>query len=199
GHDERDFEFATQFELPIVRVIAAAGERLDTPLTEAHTGDADTDTLVNSGEFDGMPVPQAKVDVTAWLALSGRAEPVTNYRLHDWTISRQRYWGPPIPVIYCDACGTVPVPDDQLPVELPFTQDFKPDDTGVSPLARVKEWYEVPCPKCGALGRRETDVSDTFLDSAWYFLRYPSADRDDVPFDAALTKKWLPVNSYIGG
>jgi leucyl-tRNA synthetase len=144
-------------------------------------------------------VPEAKRAIVAWLAEMGQGEAVTNYRLHDWCISRQRYWGPPIPVIYCDACGTVPVPEDQLPVELPFTHDFKPDDTGVSPLARVKEWYEVACPQCGALGRRETDVSDTFLDSAWYFLRYPSADRDDVPFDAARTKKWLPVNSYIGG
>jgi leucyl-tRNA synthetase len=146
-----------------------------------------------------MSVAEGKRAIAAWLEELGQGKAVTNYRLHDWCISRQRYWGPPIPVVYCDACGTVPVPVDQLPVELPFAQDFKPDDTGVSPLARVKEWYEVPCPRCGAQGRRETDVSDTFLDSAWYFLRYPSADRDDVPFDAALTKKWLPVNSYIGG
>jgi leucyl-tRNA synthetase len=124
---------------------------------------------------------------------------VTNYRLHDWCISRQRYWGPPIPIVYCDACGTVPVPEDQLPVTLPFIEDFKPDDSGVSPLARHAEWYHVACPSCGGAARRETDVSDTFLDSAWYFLRYPSARRDDVPFDRALTRKWLPVNSYIGG
>jgi leucyl-tRNA synthetase len=122
-----------------------------------------------------------------------------NYRLHDWCISRQRYWGPPIPIIYCDKCGTVPVPDKDLPVELPFVEDFKPDDTGVSPLARVESWYRVKCPSCGGQGRRETDVSDTFLDSAWYFLRYPSTERDDVAFDAARTEKWLPVESYIGG
>jgi len=199
GHDERDFEFATQFSLPIVRVVAGPHDSADEPLGGAYTGDADADTLVNSGRFDGLSVAEGKRAIVAWLEEMGQGKAVTNYRLHDWTISRQRYWGPPIPVIYCDACGTVPVPEEQLPVELPFTHDFKPDDSGVSPLARVKEWYEVPCPECGALGRRETDVSDTFLDSAWYFLRYPSADRDDVPFDAALTKKWLPVNSYIGG
>jgi len=124
---------------------------------------------------------------------------VVNYRLHDWCISRQRYWGPPIPIIYCDVCGAVPVPEKDLPVVLPFVEDFKPDDSGVSPLARHKEWYLVPCPQCGAMGRRETDVSDTFLDSAWYFLRYPSVGIDDVPFDATITRKWLPVNSYIGG
>jgi len=124
---------------------------------------------------------------------------VVNYRLHDWCISRQRYWGPPIPIIYCDTCGPVPVPEQDLPVLLPPIEDFRPDDSGVSPLARHEEWYRVPCPTCGAMGRRETDVSDTFLDSAWYFLRYPSVGNNDVPFDAEVTKRWLPVDSYIGG
>ncbi|HYF54266.1 MAG TPA: class I tRNA ligase family protein, partial [Salinarimonas sp.] len=110
-----------------------------------------------------------------------------------------RYWGPPIPVIYCDDHGAVPVPERDLPVLLLFVEDFTPDDSGVSPLARHKDWYQAPCPTCGKPGRRETDVSDTFLDSAWYFLRYPSSDRDDVPFDPDLTRKWLPVNTYIGG
>jgi leucyl-tRNA synthetase len=137
--------------------------------------------------------------MTAWLGERGGARPVVNYRLHDWCISRQRYWGPPIPIIYCDACGVVPVPESQLPVTLPYIADFKPDDSGISPLARHEEWYRVPCPACGAMGRRETDVSDTFLDSAWYFLRYPSVPRDDVPFDTARIATWLPVNSYIGG
>lgn len=124
---------------------------------------------------------------------------VVNYRLHDWCISRQRYWGPPIPIVYCDSCGPVPVPEDQLPVLLPSIDDFRPDDSGVSPLARHKEWYITPCPQCGKEGRRETDVSDTFLDSAWYFLRYPSVGFDSVPFDPEITKRWLPVDSYIGG
>ena len=199
GHDERDFEFAQVFGLPIVRVVAGAEQDAQTPFDgAAYTEDAGC-RLVNSGPFDGMSVADAKVQVTSYLAAQGHGQAVVNYRLHDWCISRQRYWGPPIPIIYCDACGTVPVPESQLPVELPFIPDFKPDDSGVSPLARHEEWYRVACPSCGGAARRETDVSDTFLDSAWYFLRYPSATRADVPFDAARTKTWLPVNSYIGG
>ena len=198
GHDERDFEFATRFGLPIVRVVAGAGEDADTPLAAAYT-ENEGGRLVASGPFDGLPVAQAKRDITAWLSGRDAAVAQVNYRLHDWCISRQRYWGPPIPIVYCDACGTVPVPEAQLPVELPDVEDFKPDDSGVSPLARHEDWYYTACPSCGGRARRETDVSDTFLDSAWYFLRYPSADRDDVPFDAELTRKWLPVDSYIGG
>ena len=210
GHDERDFEFAdvlgAQFSSQcglaradvIVRVVAGGDDAADTPLDAAFTDDAQA-RLVNSQQFDGTPVRDAKAKVTAWLQAQGCAEPVVNYRLHDWCVSRQRYWGPPIPIVYCDTCGTVPVPEEQLPVELPFLADFKPDDSGVSPLARDAAWYNVPCPSCGGHARRETDVSDTFLDSAWYFLRYPSARREDVAFDAELTKKWLPVNSYIGG
>jgi leucyl-tRNA synthetase len=196
GHDERDFEFATQFGLPIVRVIAGDGEGADTPLAEAYIGEG---VLVNSGEFDGIASEHASTRITQWLAEHDAGEPRVNYRLHDWCISRQRYWGPPIPIIYCDACGTVPVPEDQLPVVLPYVEDYKPDESGISPLARVEEWYRVPCPQCGGQARRETDVSDTFLDSAWYFLRYPSANRDDVPFDPEITGRWLPVHMYIGG
>lgn len=180
GHDERDFEFATKFALPIVRVV-------------------DAGTLVHSGQFDGLTVEAGGPAITEWLASKGAGAAVTNYRLHDWCISRQRYWGPPIPIIYCDACGTVPVPEADLPVVLPNIADFKPDDSGVSPLARHEEWYRVPCPRCGKKARRETDVSDTFLDSAWYFLRYPSVPRADVAFDRELTKRWLPVTTYIGG
>ena len=198
GHDERDFEFASVFGLPIVRVVAADGETAETPLAEAFTESADG-TMVNSGRFDGMPVSQAKREIVGMLGESGTGSAVVNYRLHDWCISRQRYWGPPIPIIYCDDCGAVPVPETDLPVELPFVSDFKPDDSGVSPLARHESWYLVDCPACGKTGRRETDVSDTFLDSAWYFLRYPSVGIDGVPFDSAITKKWLPVDSYIGG
>ena len=198
GHDERDFEFATVFSLPVVRVVAGEGDDDHTPLERAFT-DNTAGRLVNSAEFDGMSVPDAKRAITEWLASKNAGRAVVNYRLHDWCISRQRYWGPPIPVIYCDACGPQPVPEADLPVMLPDIEDFRPDDSGISPLARHESWYVVPCPKCGGTARRETDVSDTFLDSAWYFLRYPSADRDDVPFDAAITRKWLPVDSYIGG
>ncbi|HPF61069.1 MAG: leucine--tRNA ligase [Gemmatimonadetes bacterium] len=198
GHDERDFAFATKFGLPIVRVVAPAGGEADAPLEEAYVDNV-AGVLVNSGAFDGLAVPEAKARVTAWLAEQGHGAVKVQYRLYDWCISRQRYWGPPIPIVYCDACGTVPVPEDQLPVELPAIDDFRPDDSGVSPLARHAEWYFVPCPACGGQARRETDVSDTFLDSAWYFLRYPSSEREDVAFDPARTRRWLPVASYIGG
>jgi leucyl-tRNA synthetase len=198
GHDQRDFEFATKFDLPIVRVVCGEREDANTPLLAAFT-ECQSGTLVNSGVFDGFRVEAAKTAITELLAKGGAAKPVIHYRLHDWCISRQRYWGPPIPVIYCDSCGTVPVPEKDLPVVLPFIDDFKPDDSGVSPLARHEEWFRVSCPKCGETGRRETDVSDTFLDSAWYFLRYPSVGHDDVPFDKEMTRKWLPVDSYIGG
>ncbi len=196
GHDERDFEFATEFSLPIVRVVAAEGEDAQTPLAEAYSGEG---VLVNSAQFDGLGVDEGIERITEWLHSKGAADAQVNYRLHDWCISRQRYWGPPIPIVYCDSCGSVPVPEDQLPVLLPDVEDFRPDDTGISPLARHEQWYFTDCPSCGGRARRETDVSDTFLDSAWYFLRYPSADRDDLPFDPELTRKWLPVDSYIGG
>jgi leucyl-tRNA synthetase len=196
GHDERDFDFAREFDLPIPRVVAGPGEDADTPLAEAYPGPG---RLVNSGDFDGLEVEEGKRRITEWLQERRLAEARVNYRLHDWCISRQRYWGPPIPVVYCDGCGAVPVPEEYLPVVLPRVEDFKPDDSGISPLARVRDWYETTCPECGGEARRETDVSDTFLDSAWYFLRYPSTDRDDTAFDPEITRKWLPVDCYIGG
>ena len=198
GHDERDFEFATKFELPIVRVVAGERDDANAPLAAAYT-DSEIGTMVNSGPLDGMSVDDAKRAIVELLSKRGAARPVVHFRLHDWCISRQRYWGPPIPIIYCPSCGTVPVPEKDLPVVLPFVEDFKPDDSGVSPLARHEEWYRVACPKCGGTARRETDVSDTFLDSAWYFLRYPSVGNDEVPFEKTVTRKWLPVDSYIGG
>jgi leucyl-tRNA synthetase len=222
GHDERDFEFARRYRLPIVRVVAEApssagsssrAEREPAPSHRSRgTLPADPDlpleavyveneegVLVHSGQFDGLPVAEGKRAITAWLAERGAGRALVNYRLHDWCISRQRYWGPPIPIIYCDEHGAVPVPEKDLPVELPIVEDFRPDDSGVSPLARHESWYHVSCPVCGKQGRRETDVSDTFLDSAWYHLRYPSTEFDDRPFDPARTRKWLPVNTYIGG
>jgi leucyl-tRNA synthetase len=196
GHDERDFAFARQFGLPIVRVIAGPGETAATPLHAAYDGDG---TLVASAQFDGMSVADGTRAIVAWLAQSKAAEAKVTYRLHDWCISRQRYWGPPIPIVHCDKDGPVAVPEKDLPVLLPRVEDVRPDDSGISPLARVREWYETTCPKCGGPARRETDVSDTFLDSAWYFLRYPSSGRDDVAFDADITRRWLPVHCYIGG
>ena len=191
AHDRRDHEFATQFGLPVREVVRVPGEALPSVSLEG--------TLVNSGQFDGLACADAQHRIVQWLERQGGATATVRYRLHDWCISRQRYWGPPIPIIYCDRCGAVGVPEQDLPVVLPLIEDFRPDDSGVSPLARHKEWYNVRCPQCGAPGRRETDVSDTFLDSAWYFLRYPSTEFHDRPFDLERTKTWLPVTSYIGG
>ncbi len=194
AHDERDFEFARKFGLEIRRVVVpASGGEGELPFTEWDG------VLTNSGAFDGMHCREAAKAITQWLSERGLGSYQIQYRLHDWCISRQRYWGPPIPIVYCDDCGTVPVPEEDLPVELPYIEDFRPDESGVSPLARHEEWYRVPCPQCSKLARRETDVSDTFLDSAWYFLRYPSTEFEDRPFDPDLTAKWLPVDTYIGG
>ncbi len=159
AHDKRDFEFATQFKLPIRQVVAVEGETL--PSVSEHG------VLMNSGAFDGASCVEGARKIVAWLNGRGLASARVQYRLHDWCISRQRYWGPPIPILYCEKCGVVPVPEQDLPVELPLIEDFRPDDTGVSPLARHEEWYFVKCPQCGGRARRETDVSDTFLDSAW--------------------------------
>jgi leucyl-tRNA synthetase len=204
AHDERDFEFATQFQLEIRQVVRTTGNgKRETgnagPGTDQLPFTAWDGVLTNSGRFDGVPCREAVKAITEWLGQKQLAKPQVQYRLHDWCISRQRYWGPPIPVIHCEACGPVPVPEKDLPVLLPEIEDFRPDESGVSPLARHEEWYRVPCPKCGKLGRRETDVSDTFLDSAWYFLRYPSTEFAGRAFDRELTRKWLPVSTYIGG
>ena len=196
GHDARDFEFAQAFSLPIVRVIAAPGEDAETPLAEAYSDDG---ILVNSGDFDGLTVADAKQAIVERLKAEGDAKAQTNYRLHDWCVSRQRYWGPPIPMIHCTACGAVPVPEDELPVELPHLEDFRPDDSGQSPLARATDWFNARCPACGRNAHRDTDVTDNFLCSGWYFLRYPSTGRDDLAIEPQLTAKWLPVDSYIGG
>jgi leucyl-tRNA synthetase len=198
AHDERDYEFARRYGLEIRQVVEPtdSGDALD-QTSVLYTGwDG---VMVNSGQFDGAPCREAVRSITDWLEEQGAGRTRTQYRLHDWCISRQRYWGPPIPIIYCEDCGMVPVPEGDLPVVLPPLENFQPDESGISPLARAEEWYRVPCPRCGKQARRETDVSDTFLDSAWYFLRYPSTAFGDRPFDADLTEKWLPVDSYIGG
>ncbi|MHB8324548.1 MAG: leucine--tRNA ligase [Candidatus Dormibacteria bacterium] len=191
AHDSRDHAFARAFGLPIVEVISG-GDGAAT-----HTGSG---VLVNSGEFDGLAAPDpARQVITAAVAERGLGRTHVTYKLRDWGISRQRYWGPPIPAIHCPVDGAVPVPEDQLPVLLPQIADFRPLGTGESPLARDPEFFNTTCPVCGGPAQRETDVSDNFLDSAWYYLRYPSADRDDVAFDPELTRKWLPVDTYIGG
>ncbi|MBW2621547.1 MAG: leucine--tRNA ligase, partial [Deltaproteobacteria bacterium] len=194
AHDQRDFEFATKFGLEIRTVISPTAEIH--PLIEAYIGEG---RMVNSGQFDGLATEDGIRKVTEWLEGKGLAGFQVNYRLRDWCISRQRYWGPPIPMIYCDTCGIRPVPEKDLPVVLPYIEDYKPDGTGASPLKRFDDFYITTCPKCGGSAHRETDVSDNFLCSAWYFYRYPSTKFSDRAFDPELTKKWLPVDLYVGG
>jgi leucyl-tRNA synthetase len=192
GHDQRDFEFATKYRLPIVRVVAANADEADAPLTEVEAGDG---TLVNSGFLDGMSVDEAKRAVIGCAESEGWGEGKTVWRLRDWGVSRQRYWGTPIPFIHCAACGVVPVPKDQLPVVLPEDVDLSVPG---NPLVRHPTWKHVDCPQCGGKAERETDTLDTFVDSSWYFLRFASQPADR-PFDPAEVARWLPVNQYIGG
>jgi leucyl-tRNA synthetase len=196
AHDTRDHEFAKKYSLPIIEVVSSPEGTLSVQ-EEAYVGEGN---LVNSGTFNGLPAKtEGGKAITEWLMKTGEAEFMTQYRLRDWCLSRQRYWGPPIPIIYCDKCGTVPVPEKDLPVLLPYMEDFKPDGSGFSPLHRHEEFYRTTCPVCGGPAHRETDVSDNFLCSAWYFYRYPSTDFNDRPFDPERTKKWLPVDLYVGG
>jgi leucyl-tRNA synthetase len=191
GHDERDWQFARAHGLPILEVISGGDVE-----QEAWTGEG---LMVASADLDGTPSQEGRSRVIERLEELGRGHATVQFRLRDWLISRQRYWGPPIPIIHCPTCGPVGVPESELPVLLPDVEDFKPIGTGRSPLASVEEWVNVPCPTCGGPARRETDVSDTFLDSSWYFLRYPSTDFDDRAFDRERTWRWLPVDVYIGG
>jgi leucyl-tRNA synthetase len=197
AHDQRDFEFATKHQLPIRVVIQPAGGALaldDAGLSEAFT---EYGVLANSGPFDGLTSEQA-IDAIAGEARSrGIGDKTVQYRLKDWGISRQRYWGTPIPMISCERDGIVPVPDDQLPVELPRVTEFT--GQGSSPLARVPEFVNVACPRCGELARRETDTMDTFVDSSWYFLRFCDPTNEMLPFDGAAAKYWMPVDFYSGG
>ncbi len=193
GHDQRDFEFATKYKLPIERVVASDPANADAPFAgEAESGDG---VIVNSDFLDGKSVEDAKADVIARAEQGGWGEGTTVWRLRDWGISRQRYWGTPIPFIHCDSCGVVPVPKDQLPVTLPDDVDF---ETPGNPLERHATWKHVDCPKCGGKAERETDTLDTFTNSSWYFLRFASQPAD-AAFDAEEVAKWMPVEHYIGG
>jgi len=193
AHDERDFEFARKFKLPVRTVIAPPGWAGE-GLSEAYTG---LGTMVNSGEFSGLPSEQGYEAICALLEKKRWGKRTVVYRLRDWLISRQRYWGAPIPMIYCDKCGVVPVPEKNLPVLLPPDAEFKP--TGESPLKYCSGFVNTTCPKCSGPARRETDTMDTFMCSSWYFLRYTSPKTRSAPFDAAKVKYWLPVDLYTGG
>jgi leucyl-tRNA synthetase len=195
AHDERDHAFAVTYGLPILQVVARKdGEIGEEGAYVAHTDD---EVLLNSEQFDGLPVPEAKRAIVAWLEERELGRATIGYRLRDWLLSRQRYWGAPIPVIHCERDGIVPVPEDQLPVELPEVEDYLPK--GRSPLATAEEWVNVECPVCGGPAKRETDTMDTFVDSSWYFLRYTDPHNDRAPFDRPIADYWLPVNQYIGG
>jgi leucyl-tRNA synthetase len=193
AHDERDLEFARKFKLPVRIVIAPPGWTGE-ELAEAYTGSG---TMVNSGEFSGLPSEQGYEAICALLEEKGWGKQTVIYRLRDWLISRQRYWGAPIPIIYCDKCGIVPVPEEDLPVLLPPDAEFKP--TGESPLKYCQSFVNTTCPKCSGPARRETDTMDTFMCSSWYFLRYTSPQTRDAPFDTDKMKYWLPVDLYTGG
>jgi leucyl-tRNA synthetase len=195
AHDQRDFEFAKKYRLPIRLVIQPAGHDLTTEtLSEAYV---DEGGMVESGAFSGLPNTEGKEKIAAFAESKGWGKREIRYRLRDWGVSRQRYWGTPIPIIYCDGCGTVPVPEAQLPVELPKDVPFT--GKGGSPLRESKLFSQVACPKCGGAARRETDTMDTFVDSSWYFLRYTSARLPTAPFDVDHAQYWMAVDQYIGG
>lgn len=191
AHDERDFAFATKFNLPIERVITnKKGEEVELPYCEYGV-------ITNSGEFNGLTTEEGKVKIVEKLEKQGLGHQKVNYRLRDWLVSRQRYWGAPIPIIYCDKCGTVPVPEENLPVELPYDVEFAPD--GKSPLAKCEDFVNTTCPCCGGPAKREADTLDTFVCSSWYYLRYPDNKNSEKPFDSEIINKMLPVDKYVGG
>ena len=197
AHDERDFAFARQFGLAIRRVVAAPGTDANAPMDDAYIAHATDERLVNSGEFDGSPADEGGAAIVTRLAEAGSAEPKVTYRLRDWLISRQRYWGTPIPVIYCERDGIVPVPDSDLPVRLPESVDYK--GSGSNPLDHDEAFLRVDCPRCGGPARRETDTMDTFVDSSWYWFRYLSPHDDEQAVDPAMAARWTPVDQYTGG
>ncbi len=194
AHDIRDFKFAKQYQLPITQVIAAPSQNADTPLAAAYT---EAGTIVNSRQFDGLDSVSAKKSIIEYAEQQGYGNGKIQYKLRDWLISRQRYWGAPIPMIHCSKCGTVPVPEADLPVRLP--EDVVFTGKGGNPLAQLESWVNVPCPTCGTPAKRETDTMDTFVDSSWYFLRYPDANNDKQIFNPQITNDWMPIDQYVGG
>jgi leucyl-tRNA synthetase len=193
GHDVRDWEFARVFGLPIVEVVAGGN------VEEAAYTDIEQGVLVNSGILNGMDVPRAKEAIIRWLEERGMGKRAVNYKLRDWVFSRQRYWGEPIPLVECPACGWVPLPDDQLPLKLPEVSEFKPGECGESPLAALDGWVNTVCPRCGGPARRETDTMPQWAGSSWYFLRYTDPRNDRALASAEALRYWLPVDWYNGG
>jgi len=198
AHDKRDFFFAKEFGLDILRVVVGA-DGDTSPVTAEEQVQEEEGTMINSDFLNGLDIHKATETIMDYMEEKGYGKRRVEYHLRDWLISRQRYWGPPIPMVNCQKDGWVPVPEDQLPVLLPDLDNWKPTGSGAAPLAQLADWVKTTCPVCGGEATRETDVSDTFLDSAWYFFRYISTDIDSVPFDKQRARKWLPVTSYIGG
>lgn len=198
AHDERDFEFAKKFHLPIKEVVYNKNSKKeeDRSLIEAYTGEG---VLINSGKFSGLSSEEAKKRITDWLIAEDLGKKAVSYKLRDWVFSRQRYWGEPIPIIYCPKCGEVPVPEEDLPVKLPQVERYEPTGTGKSPLADIPEFVNTTCPICGSPAKRETDTMPQWAGSCWYFLRYPNPRFQKFPFDEEAVKYWLPVDAYIGG
>jgi leucyl-tRNA synthetase len=196
AHDERDYDFARAFDLPIRKVVEPP-EGTEEPAERAYVEHSEGERLVNSGKFTGMPADEAITKITEWLEGEGKGKPAVHYRLRDWLVSRQRYWGAPIPIVYCDECGMVPVPEDQLPVLLPDVEEYAPK--GKSPLAAAEDWVRTECPSCGGEARRETDTMDTFVDSSWYFLRYLDPRNEEKCWAREVADYWMPVDQYIGG
>jgi leucyl-tRNA synthetase len=195
AHDERDYAFAERYGIEIRTVVCPATGA--PPAQGAFSSHTEDEVLVDSGEFTGMSSPAATEAITAWLSERGLGTATIGYRLRDWLLSRQRYWGCPIPIVHCPTCGEVPVPDAQLPVRLPEVDDYLP--RGRSPLAAAEDWVATTCPSCSGAASRETDTMDTFVDSSWYFIRYCDPRNDELPFDRRIADYWLPVNQYIGG
>jgi len=195
AHDQRDFDFAAAFDLPVRHVVRPTD--VDPDESAAYVEHTEDEVLVNSAEFDGLPAAEGGRKIVERLSAEGRGRFAVNYRLRDWGFSRQRYWGCPIPIVHCDACGMVQVPEDDLPVLLPDVEDYKPK--GRPPLAQAEDWVNVPCPTCGGPAQRETETMDTFVDSSWYFLRYCDPRNDSAPFDRVAVDYWNPVDLYIGG
>ena len=211
AHDQRDYDFAKTFDLPIRRVVAPRGEGdqdgggatqsvsadARAPEDSAFTAHTQDEVLINSGQFTGMNAVEGQRAIVEWLDREGNGHESVSYKLRDWLVSRQRYWGCPIPIVYCERCGMVPVPEDDLPDELPEIEDYQPK--GRSPLAADEDWVNVKCPDCGGHARRETDTMDTFVDSSWYYLRYCDARNDHAAWDRQVLRSWMPVDQYIGG
>jgi leucyl-tRNA synthetase len=197
AHDQRDYDFAVVFDLPIRPVVAPASDEEPDIGSQAFTAHTDDERLINSGGFSGLDAVTGRREIVSWLESHGLGQASVNFRLRDWLISRQRYWGCPIPVVYCADCGMVPLPVEDLPVELPEVADYQP--RGRSPLAAAEDWVRTTCPNCGGEARRETDTMDTFVDSSWYFLRYCDARNDEEPWDRRVLASWMPVDIYIGG